>query len=94
MSPKAVPFDSDSTLVDSNEVHVTAWQEAFAHVVFGFDRQVNHDRIGKGTDMLVPALLPAACARRQKTPGDARGYDDVVALLRGHASSPSARPQA
>lgn len=55
---KAVLFDIDGTLVDSNDMHVMAWEEAFAKVDQHFERQVIHDQIGKGTDKLVPSLLP------------------------------------
>jgi HAD superfamily hydrolase (TIGR01509 family) len=55
---KAVLFDIDGTLVDSNDMHVAAWQEAFAGIGAVFDDQVVHDQIGKGADMLLPALLP------------------------------------
>ena len=55
---KAILFDIDGTLVDSNDQHVLAWEEAFAGIGKRFDRQVIHDQIGKGTDMLVPTLLP------------------------------------
>lgn len=58
MQIKAILFDIDGTLVDSNELHVTAWQKAFVGIGATFDRQTLHDQIGKGTDMLVPALLP------------------------------------
>lgn len=58
MAIKAVLFDIDGTLVDSNDYHVEAWQEVFNRIGATFDDQVVHDQIGKGTDMLVPALLP------------------------------------
>ena len=58
MPIKAVMFDIDGTLVDTNDMHVSAWEEAFATIGEHFDRQVIHDQIGKGTDMLVPSLLP------------------------------------
>lgn len=58
MPIKAVLFDIDGTLVDSNELHVDAWDEAFGTVGERFDRAQIHEQIGKGTDMLVPALLP------------------------------------
>ncbi|WP_174298523.1 HAD family hydrolase [Sphingomonas bacterium] len=73
MSIKAVLFDIDGTLVDSNDLHVLAWQEAFAAVGAKFDRQRIHDQIGKGTDMLVPALLPYADAATQEALGEAHG---------------------
>lgn len=58
MTIRAIFFDIDGTLVDSNNQHVLAWQEAFSGIGEIFDCQVIHDQIGKGTDMLVPALLP------------------------------------
>jgi HAD superfamily hydrolase (TIGR01509 family) len=55
---KAVLFDIDGTLVDSNEHHVTAWQEAIAGRGLSVERQTIHDQVGKGADMLVPSLFP------------------------------------
>ncbi|RST30940.1 HAD family hydrolase [Sphingomonas ginkgonis] len=57
---KAILFDVDGTLVDSNDLHVTAWQRAFAAVGADLDRGAIHHQIGKGGDNLVPALLPGA----------------------------------
>jgi HAD superfamily hydrolase (TIGR01509 family) len=55
---KAVLFDVDGTLIDSNDLHAEAWRQAFLH--FGVD--IPHDevrsQIGKGGDNLMPALLP------------------------------------
>jgi HAD superfamily hydrolase (TIGR01549 family) len=57
--PRAWIFDIDGTLVDSNDIHATAWQEAFAE----FGRKIDYDdirgMIGKGGDLLVPDLLNA-----------------------------------
>jgi HAD superfamily hydrolase (TIGR01509 family) len=52
---------------------VLAWEEAFAGVGATFERQTIHDQIGKGTDMLVPALLPEANEAVQEKLGDAQG---------------------
>ena len=54
----AILFDIDGTLVDSNEQHVTAW--AFAFREEGHPQEIDALRmqIGKGGDLLVPALLP------------------------------------
>jgi HAD superfamily hydrolase (TIGR01509 family) len=55
--PRAAIFDVDGTLVDSVDLHATAWQEAFEH----FGHQVTFERcrsqIGKGGDQLIPAFL-------------------------------------
>lgn len=63
---KAVLFDVDGTLVDSNDLHVHAWREAFAH--FGIDMPVQRIRpqVGKGGDNLIPALLPDVADDRQQ----------------------------
>ena len=60
----AVLFDVDGTLVDSNDLHAAAWQEAFRH--FGIVLPYNRIRgqIGKGGDNLIPSLLPPEIAQR------------------------------
>lgn len=73
MTIKAVLFDIDGTLVDSNDYHVQAWAEAFRGVGAAFDAATIHDQIGKGTDMLVPTLLPAADNTEQERLGAAHG---------------------
>lgn len=60
MSIKSVFFDIDGTLVDSNDMHVVAWRDAFRAIGVELGLQAIHDQIGKGADMLVPALLPDA----------------------------------
>ncbi|HEY0131275.1 MAG TPA: HAD family hydrolase [Allosphingosinicella sp.] len=56
--PKAVLFDVDGTLVDTNDLHAVAWREAFLN--FGLDKPVEEIRwqIGKGGDNLIPSLFP------------------------------------
>jgi membrane protein len=73
MAFKAVLFDIDGTLIDSNDMHVDAWIEAFEGVGVRFDRRTIHDQIGKGTDMLVPALLPNADEAEQEALGEEHG---------------------
>lgn len=60
----AVLFDVDGTLVDTNDLHAAAWQQAFRH--FGVDLPFERVRsqIGKGGDNLIPALLPPDLAER------------------------------
>jgi membrane protein len=60
MPIRAVLFDIDGTLVDSNEQHVNAW--AFAFREEGHPQELDDIRaqIGKGGDLLVPSLLPDA----------------------------------
>lgn len=73
MQIKAIFFDIDGTLIDTNDMHVVAWEEAFAGVGEAFARHVIHDQIGKGTDMLVPALLPELDTAAVERLGDAHG---------------------
>jgi membrane protein len=73
MHVTAILFDIDGTLVDSNDLHVLAWEEAFLGVGKQFPRQVVHDQIGKGADMLVPTLMPEANDETQKELGEAQG---------------------
>jgi HAD superfamily hydrolase (TIGR01549 family) len=54
---KAVIFDVDGTLVDSNLEHVEAWREAFAHYGKELSAEEVHDQIGKGGDQLMPVFL-------------------------------------
>nr|WKF55613.1 Phosphoglycolate phosphatase [Paraburkholderia busanensis] len=57
---KAAIFDIDGTLVDSVDLHASAWQEAFAQ--FGHDVAFEQARsqIGKGGDQLLPVFLSPA----------------------------------
>jgi HAD superfamily hydrolase (TIGR01509 family) len=55
---RAVFLDIDGTLVDSNEAHVSAWIGAFAAHSYPFNRMQVHPLIGRGSDQLIPALLP------------------------------------
>lgn len=73
MSIKAILFDIDGTLVDSNDLHILAWEEAFAREGHRFDRQVIHDQIGKGADNLVPTLIPGSDNATAERLGDTHG---------------------
>jgi HAD superfamily hydrolase (TIGR01549 family) len=54
---KAVIFDVDGTLVDSNELHVESWQRAFQHFGKSFEREELRKQIGKGSDQYLPEFL-------------------------------------
>ena len=60
MNLQAVIFDMDGTLVDTNSTHVEAWQRAFGRCGFCVPAQRIIPEIGKGGDMLVPAILGEA----------------------------------
>ena len=53
---KAVVFDVDGTLVDSNDLHVRAWCEAFRHYGKEVPYQEVHGQMGKGGDQLMPVF--------------------------------------
>jgi len=54
--PKAILFDIDGTLVDSNDAHAHAWVKAFAEagIAVAFDKV--RCAIGMGGDKLMPAV--------------------------------------
>ncbi|MFN2502141.1 MAG: HAD family hydrolase [Pyrinomonadaceae bacterium] len=58
---KAVIFDVDGTLVDSNDLHVEAWQRAFREYGKQVSREAIHEQIGKGGDQLMPEF----CSREE-----------------------------
>jgi membrane protein len=70
---KAILFDIDGTLVDSNDLHVLAWDEVFRAAGHQFHRQRLHDQVGKGADNYVPAFLPDLPEAEQERLGDEHG---------------------
>lgn len=73
MSLSAVFFDIDGTLVDSNGLHVLAWQEAFQQYGQDVPAAAIRKQIGKGADMLLPALLPDSGPALRKAIDTAHG---------------------
>ena len=75
---RAAIFDLDGTLVDSNELHVLAWQETFRH--FGKEIAIEQLRaqIGKGGDQ---ALRDEGAVAIFRDPADllARYYQSPLA---------------
>ena len=57
MRAKAAIFDVDGTLIDSNDLHIEAWREAFRR----YGKELGHDELhaqmGKGGDQLMPVFL-------------------------------------
>jgi HAD superfamily hydrolase (TIGR01509 family) len=56
MAVRGVIFDVDGTLVDSNDAHAHAWEEAFRDVGQPLPFERIRSRIGMGGDKLVPAV--------------------------------------
>ena len=54
---RGVVFDVDGTLVDSNDLHVEAWREAFRRYGKNLSYEEVHAQIGKGGDQLIPVFL-------------------------------------
>ncbi len=54
---RAAIFDLDGTLVDSNELHVRAWQETFRHFGKEIPLEKLREQIGKGGDQYLPEFL-------------------------------------
>jgi len=70
---KAVLFDIDGTLVDSNEFHVLAWDEAFRSDNRSVARHRLRQQIGKGADNLIPSLFPDTTEAEQRALSDVHG---------------------
>jgi len=56
MSTKAVIFDVDGTLIDTNDLHTAAWVETFRHFGVEVDRDDVRREMGKGGDQLMPCF--------------------------------------
>lgn len=78
MALKAIIFDVDGTLVDTNRVHVEAWRLAFQRHGFEVSTDRIAPEIGKGGDQLVPAILGEAA---DKEHGEALRHDDGQEFL-------------
>lgn len=70
---KAILFDIDGTLIDSNDLHVEAWARVFADAGHQVSRAAIAGQIGKGGDNLVPALLPGASEETAERLSDRHG---------------------
>ena len=93
---RAVIFDVDGTLVDTNDLHTASWVEAFRRFGHEVPYETVRRQMGKGGDQLMPAVLPRDVVERQGKEieayrGDlfmreylprARAFPEVPALLR------------
>lgn len=71
---RAVIFDVDGTLVDTNDLHTASWVEAFRHFGHEIPFETVRRHMGKGGDQLMPAVLPRDVFERQgKEIGEYRG---------------------
>lgn len=93
---RAVIFDVDGTLVDTNDLHTASWVDAFRRFGHEVPFETVRRQMGKGGDQLMPAVLPRDVFERQgKEIGEYRGdlfmreylpraraFPEVPALLR------------
>ena len=87
---KAVLFDIDGTLVDSNDLHVSAWMAAFQARGLKTTPEAVHGQIGKGADLLVPALVPGADKELAEALGEEHGAVFKARYLEGVKPFPGA----
>ena len=81
MPIRAILFDIDGTLIDSNEQHVDAWAAAFRQAGHPQELDAIRGQIGKGGDLLVPALLPGLSKPQQQAVADSHGTHFKAAYL-------------
>lgn len=62
---KAIIFDVDGTLVDTNDLHVAAWVETFRRFGHEVPPEAVRGQMGKGGDQLMPVFLPPEVLERQ-----------------------------
>jgi HAD superfamily hydrolase (TIGR01509 family) len=63
---RAILFDVDGTLVDTNDLHVAAWRETFLAAGRDIAPAAIRAQVGKGADNLIPALLPGISAEERE----------------------------
>jgi len=91
MTLRAILFDLDGTLVDTNDLHVEAWDRAFREAGHDFTRDQIHGQVGKGGDNLVPGLLPDVDEEAQDAIDQRHGEIYKGELMRRARPLPGAR---
>lgn len=75
---KAVIFDIDGTLMDTNGLHITAWEQAFKRGGYSVPPERIAVEVGKGGDHLLPAILgdPQSKADEEEQELIGKGHDE------------------
>lgn len=84
MAESAVLFDIDGTLVDSNYLHIHAWQRAFDEVGLDVEAWRIHQRIGMDGSTLLDEVAPSAGSDAKERLSDlhTRFYLQTADLIR------------
>ena len=93
MVVQAVFLDIDGSLVDSNEFHVRALEEAFLKAAFPITRPQIRKQIGKGAAMLIPTRLPGSDASTRQGIAATRGKRFKTCYLSQVRAFPGAASQ-
>ncbi|MDO8185437.1 HAD family hydrolase [Conexibacter sp. JD483] len=86
-----VLLDVDGTLVDTNQLHVIAWQRAFRGIGFEIPAWEIHRQVGKGGDKLVAAVAGEAAEREHGDDVRSLHGDEFGALIDEARPLPGAR---
>jgi beta-phosphoglucomutase-like phosphatase (HAD superfamily) len=65
---RAVLFDVDGTLIDSNDAHARAWVAALAEAGYDIPFERVRPLIGMGGDRIVPELVPGLSETPNRRP--------------------------
>jgi beta-phosphoglucomutase-like phosphatase (HAD superfamily) len=72
-APKAVLWDMDGTLINSEELHWTAWRETMANEGIAITREQFLSSFGQRNDSIIPAWIgPAATPEEVERIGEAK----------------------
>jgi HAD superfamily hydrolase (TIGR01549 family) len=83
MTVRAMIFDIDGTLVDTNPFHVEAWGRAFQRLGFEVPAERIVVEIGKGGDKLVPSILGQEVEERQGEALRKAQKEEFLAIAQG-----------
>jgi HAD superfamily hydrolase (TIGR01509 family) len=83
MPVHGIIFDIDGTLIDTNPTHVEAWRRAFKSLGYDVPAERIEVEIGKGGDLLVPAILGEEVEQRHGEALRKAQKEEFLKLARG-----------